>query len=229
MAKAKLILLHGALGSKKQFEPLKDLLKNEFDLYDLNFEGHGGKPFQHPYSIDAFTNNLKTFVEEEKLSHVDIFGYSMGGYVALNFSFKNPSWLGKIITLGTKFDWSPEAAEKEIKMLNPEKIEEKVPGFAEKLRKEHAPLDWKEVVRNTASMMREMGAGAKLEMGDFEKIATQVSLGLGENDKMVSLEETRSLAEKLPNGKIVRLKDVPHPIEKVDPQILATFIREQLH
>ena len=40
--KEKLILLHGALGSKNQFRPLMERLKEYFDMYTMNFEGHGG-------------------------------------------------------------------------------------------------------------------------------------------------------------------------------------------
>ena len=54
----------------------------------------------------------------------------MGGYVALQLANKHPKYVQKIITLGTKFAWDKETAAKEVKMLNPEKIEEKIPAFA---------------------------------------------------------------------------------------------------
>jgi len=39
----KIILLHGALGSSKNFESLVTLLQNNFEVHTLTFEGHGGK------------------------------------------------------------------------------------------------------------------------------------------------------------------------------------------
>lgn len=36
-----LVLLHGALGSEKQMEPLKSWLSDKFECYSFSFEGHG--------------------------------------------------------------------------------------------------------------------------------------------------------------------------------------------
>ncbi|MFT5858565.1 MAG: pimeloyl-ACP methyl ester carboxylesterase [Flavobacteriaceae bacterium] len=77
----------------------------------------------------------------------------MGGYVALSLAHQNPKLVNKIVTLGTKFDWNPSSTAKEVKLLNPSVISEKIPQFATHLEKEHAPLDWNKVVENTAKMM----------------------------------------------------------------------------
>ncbi len=37
-----LLLLHGALGAKSQFDKLADLLCTTYIVHALNFEGHGG-------------------------------------------------------------------------------------------------------------------------------------------------------------------------------------------
>ncbi len=81
----------------------------------------------------------------------------MGGYVGLNLAKEYPELVGRIVTLGTKFAWTKEVAEKEIKMLNPEKIAEKIPAFADRLKSIHTNNNWKEVVRKTARMMYGLG------------------------------------------------------------------------
>ena len=123
----------------------------------MNFEGHGGRPSDRPYSIDAFSENLVSFIHEKELNQANIFGYSMGGYVALKTAQTRPDLINKIFTLGTKFNWSPESAAKEVKMLNPDKIEEKVPAFAKALQERHSPGDWKVVLRKTSEMMIDLG------------------------------------------------------------------------
>ncbi|NRA47992.1 MAG: alpha/beta hydrolase, partial [Phaeodactylibacter sp.] len=128
MEKLPLLLLHGALGSKAQFSALKAKLNIDFEVFDFDFQGHGGRTVESPFTMDLFTDNVLSFLDDNDLGKVHIFGYSMGGYVTLNTALKLPGRISKITTLGTKFDWSLESAEKEIKMLNPEKVEEKVPG-----------------------------------------------------------------------------------------------------
>ena len=224
--KQSLILLHGAVGSKNQFEKLESLLLNTFNVHSFNFEGHGGRMASEKYSMDLFSQNLLQFMDENSLEKSHIFGYSMGGYVALVFAKEHPERINRIMTLGTKFDWTPESAEKETKMLNPEKIEAKVPRFAKMLEERHQPLDWKNVLNQTAQMMLDLGNGKAFTSNQFATIQNEVFITIGENDNMVTFEEGEAIANVLSNGTIKKIEGFPHPIEKVDFQKLAELIIE---
>lgn len=222
--KEKLLLLHGALGSKKQFNSLIKELEISFDVYTMNFEGHGGVESFNDFSIGLFTKNVIKYLEELGIDNINIFGYSMGGYVALQTALNIPKKINKIITLGTKFNWDIESAQREVKMLDPIKIEEKVPRFAKKLQQEHHPEDWKKVMKKTAVMIINMAKGNTLNDSDFKKIDQPVIIGIGDLDSMVSYEESKYIYKILPNAKLVRLEGVEHPIEKIDLEQLANFI-----
>lgn len=224
MLKPNIILTHGALGSSRYFAQLKKVLSEHFQVFDLDFDGHGNKPMTNPFSIDLFTTNLCHFITENGLEKSPIFGYSMGGYVALNAALKHPNLIGDIVTLGTKFDWTPEGAQKEVSMLNPVKIEEKVPHFAASLKALHAPNDWKKVMLETAQLMLDLGDGKGLKMSDYGAIIQNVTIGIGSKDKMVTIDESKSTANLLPNGMLTILEDVPHPIEMVDLEVLSAYI-----
>lgn len=225
--KKKILLLHGALGSEKQFTSIITSLADEFEVHRMNFEGHGGSGSDKAFSIQLFSNNVINYLNNHSIENINIFGYSMGGYVALYVARHFPEKINSVITLGTKFSWDLVSAQKEIKMLNPEKIEEKVPQFAKKLKVEHSPMDWKINMRKTAQMMLGMAEGAKLQDADFKVIHHQVTLGLGTMDKMVSLEETQYVSDLLAHSKIVQLDNVKHPIEQVDPDMIIEFIKQQ--
>ena len=223
--KQNLLLLHGALGSKKQFSTLKERLNESFEVYAINFEGHGGTTSQNEFSIQLFTKNVLDYLQSNSIDATTIFGYSMGGYVALATALKNPEKVKKIVTLGTKFQWDLESAAKETKMLNPIKIEEKVPAFAEKLKLEHHPQDWKEVMHKTAQMMIHMAEGAKLSDSDFKKINQSVVIGIGSLDHMVSYEESKYVSELIPNSELIHLEGVKHPIDTIGTDELIQYIR----
>lgn len=227
--KKPLLLLHGALGSKNQLEPLKNQLASHFEVYPLNFEGHGGDTSESQYSIELFTQNVLDFIETEKLGEVNIFGYSMGGYVALNLASQHPQVISQIITLGTKFDWTPESAAREAKMLNPDVIEEKVPHFANKLSETHKPADWKSLVLRTAEMMKKLGDRPAVNPEKLQQISHKVIIGIGDKDQMVSLEESTLAASHLPNGTLHVFEGFPHPIEKVDLDVLNSFLISKLN
>ncbi|MCF8245428.1 MAG: alpha/beta fold hydrolase [Saprospiraceae bacterium] len=220
-----LLLLHGALGSETQMEPLAELLQNDVEVFTLNFSGHGGAPFAAAFGIETFTAEVLDFLNENGLEMVDIYGYSMGGYVALNLAQLHPGRVGKIITLATKFDWTPESAERESKMLDPNKIEAKIPAFADLLQMRHAPNDWKVLLGKTAEMMLELGQQPVLTPAILSKIHHPALICLGDSDQMVSLGETSPAAAALPKGQFELLVQTPHPIEKVNLDTLVLAIR----
>lgn len=228
MPKVNLILLHGALGSSRYFEPYVKELSVNFDVHLLNFEGHGGAPTNSPFSVDLFAENLVAYLEGKGLKNVYIFGYSMGGYVALKVARTHPNLIAKIVTLGTKFNWNPTIAAKEIRMLSPELVQEKIPKFAANLEALHAPHDWKIVMAKTALVMHLLGDGHGLNATDYESILQEVIIGVGEFDKMVTVEESNEVASALPNGRLEVLEKVVHPIEMIPKEYVLHFIHKHL-
>jgi esterase/lipase len=219
-----IILLHGAIGAADQLEPLaRELTNAGFKTYTLNFSGHGQTPFQEQFGISQFANELRSFIEENKLEKPEVFGYSMGGYVALYLAAMQPELLGSIVTLGTKLDWSPAIAEKEIKMLDPKTIQEKVPKFAEALQNRHGE-NWQLLLQRTANMMLDLGSNNLLNKNTYAKIKNKVAIGLADNDNMVSIEETDNAASKIVGCLRFNLSNTKHPIETVNVTYLADLI-----
>jgi len=219
-----ILLLHGAIGSKKQLDPLASYLKKSFDVHAINFDGHGGETMTEAFSIKRFSENVLAYLETNQMKEVAIFGYSMGGYVALYLAKLHPEKISKIFTLATKFSWTPEIAQQEIKMLDADKIVAKIPAFANELQLRHMPNDWKTVLQKTSEMMVALGNENPLKREDFKDIKIPVSLNVGDKDMMVSVEETRKVYENLPNAVFNILPDMQHPIEKVNIQKLAISI-----
>lgn len=211
-----MLLLHGAIGSSAQLIPLANKLSEKFKVHTLDFSGHGGREIpSEDFSIKLFANDVLEWMDKNSIQTTDIFGYSMGGYVALYLARHFPEKVGRIDTLATKFNWTPEGARQEAAMLDPEKITEKLPAFAETLSKRHSPSDWKTILIKTAKMMVEMGERNVLTGEDFKKINHNVLISVGESDKMVSISETTHISLLLKNGNLKILPNTKHPIESV--------------
>lgn len=219
-----LLLLHGAIGAKEQFNDLAQKLESKFTVHTMNFSGHGGAVMPDSFSIKGFAKDVAEYLAAKNIQTIKIFGYSMGGYVALYLAKEHPQLIDGIFTLATKFDWSPEIAAKETKMLDAEKIAEKVPAFANVLEKRHYPNDWKTVMSETAKMMVEMGNNNPLSIEDFSNIKIPVRISIGDKDAMVTLEETIAIYRQLPNATLTVFPNTQHPIEKVDVEELATAL-----
>ena len=111
-------------------------------------------------------------------------------------------------------------------MLNPAVIELKVPRFAAYLKATHRPNDWKEVLAKTAAMMTDLGNHPPLTPTVFASIAHQTLIGIGDQDNMVSLEESSRVAGQLANGHLHVLAGFQHPIAKNDMDQLAQLITD---
>ena len=221
-----LLLLHGALGSKEQFDMLSEKLSGSYKVHALSFSGHGRRAsHHHAFNIQNFTHEVLDWMNENYIQTIDIFGYSMGGYVALWLARFYPDRVGKIFTLGTKLKWNDEEAEKEIKMLNPEKVELKVPAFAQQLAERHGEHEWKSVMSKTALLLKDLGH-THLSDQDFIKITQPVLLGLGALDNMVTFEETDYVQHLIKHASLKHYENLEHPIEKVPVNLLVSEIEK---
>lgn len=222
MEKEPLLLLHGAIGSSAQFSALAGYLQKDRPVYHPDFNGHGGKPFLiNGFSIPGFAAEVIDLMTKENIREASIFGYSMGGYVGMYLAKHFPEKIRSVMTLGTKFNWDENIADKESKMLDPVIIESKVPAFAAELNKRHAPGDWKELLVKTANLLKAMGKENPVKEEDYALIRQPVCIMLGDRDKMAGLDETVDVYRKLANAQLSVLPNTPHPIEKTDPERLA--------
>lgn len=224
-----LLLLHGAIGASVQLKKLAEALADSYEVYTMDFTGHGGQPIPEEHlSIELFANDVLRFMVEHNIGKTSIFGYSMGGYVGMYLARHQPDKVEKLVTLATKYHWNEEIAGKEIQMLNADKIVQKLPAFAESLRKMHEPADWKQLLAKTAQMMVDMGADNPLTLDDYPLVTVPTMVLLGDRDKMVSLDETLAVYKSLPGAQMGMLPNTSHPIDQVDAGILSFMIRNFL-
>ncbi|MFT3826188.1 MAG: alpha/beta fold hydrolase [Chitinophagaceae bacterium] len=217
-----LLLLHGALGTGDDLNKLQVALEDSFIVHVFHFSGHGGLPLpKEKFSIDLFVQDVLNYLKKEQLETVNIFGYSMGGYVGMYLARHAARRVEKLATLGTKFNWDEEIAAKETSMMNPVLISQKVPVFAQQLQQKHSLQNWEEVLGKTAAMLNMMGSKNPLQADDYALVQQPVLLLSGDRDKMVSAAETISIYKQLPDASVGILPSTPHLLDQVDTELLA--------
>jgi pimeloyl-ACP methyl ester carboxylesterase len=176
------------------------------------------------FSIKAFAHQVLQWLKEHNIKRTNIFGYSMGGYVAMYLAAHHPDVVEKLVTLGTKYEWNETIAAKEAGMLDPEAIERKIPKFAVQLHQRHQPADWKIVLQKTAAMLLDIGKNPPLTAEVLARISAPVLLLIGDRDKMVTLEETVNVFRLLTSGQLGVMPSTQHPIETVDVEQLSSLM-----
>lgn len=226
--KPQLLLLHGALGAASQFIQLKERLAVNFEIAIIDFSGHGQNDvYSGDFNINLFCFDILEYLAYSNIPAVYIFGYSMGGFVALNFALQHPDKVKGIITLATKFNWTKEIAEKEAGFLVPEKIKQKVPAFANHLQQLHGNK-WESLVQQTSNLLLSLGLNNPLTTFQLKQIKCKVLIALGDADKMVSLSETETAQLAISNSTLLLLHSTPHPWEQVNPVLITNVIDDFL-
>ena len=225
-----LILLHGALGSKDQFQSLVHVLEDTFQVHTFNLPGHGGQPLPDTsFSIELFSEQVAIYIQDMNIEKANVFGYSMGGYIAMYLAKQLPNTINKVVTLATKFHWDEKTASKEVKLLDGKTIQEKVPAFAAQLQHRHAPVNWLTLLDKTTELLLNLGKNNTLQLEDYTSISTPCLVLLGDRDKMVTLDETLAVYKQLPNAQLGVLPGTPHIFEQVNLSLLAYMIKRFLN
>lgn len=223
--KTPILFLHGALATESQFDSLRKSLPNDLQLLALTFSGHGGKMFPaNGLSFEAFTQDILNFLNENKIEKVNLFGFSMGGYAAYYFAHKYPNRVNRIFSVNVKFKWDPISTAKETGWLDPDKMMEKIPGFANNLMMQHGMNLWKQVLRSTSDMMNELSKGILLSDDDLSKIDCPIRIGIGDRDQTSSIAETINVFKQFKNASLWVIPDTNHPFERMNEERLKLEI-----
>lgn len=230
MAAQSLILLHGALGSSREWDQLKTMLPSEMQVFSPDFPGHAGNPMpEAELSLGSLCSFLADYIENHIPSGpVVVIGHSLGGYVALKTALDGNSRIAGIVTLGTKLFWSPEIARRESGMLQHKLLLEKVPKYAAALSLLHGEDHWISLLDQISALLHELGMTNPLSPDKAAMLSIPVRVMLGDSDQMVSLEETLHFQKALGNSGLSILPNTPHPLTRANPSRLAFEVQDFL-
>jgi pimeloyl-ACP methyl ester carboxylesterase len=105
-----LVLLHGAFG----FADAYPALARDRQLIAVELQGHGHTAdIDRPLSFEQMADDVAALLKQLKIEQADIFGYSMGGTVALAIAIRHPQVVRKVAINGSLYGKLEEAFEPE--------------------------------------------------------------------------------------------------------------------
>lgn len=220
-----LLLLHGALGTRDQWGLLREVLP-VIRTRVVEFSGHGEQAMpDEGLGMEIFLRNIRDALQEAGWSDAHFFGYSMGGYAALLFASRFPDRVRSVVTLGTKLKWDREGLDRELRMLDPQKMKEKVPHFAMQLLTQHGADRWEGLVSATARLITGLHEQPPLTRESMERITCPAMLCVGDKDRTAVPEHTLEAARYMPRGSTLVLPNTQHPFDQVDLNVLLPHLR----
>ena len=96
-----LVILHGLLGSSRNWTTTGKLLTRTFEVFALDVRGHGDSPFAPPpagdYSYAALAGDVAAWLDARGVRRPVLLGHSLGGKIAMRLAVDDPARLRALV------------------------------------------------------------------------------------------------------------------------------------
>lgn len=94
-----LVVLHGLLGSSRNWQGAGSDLGNCFHVHCLDLRNHGKSPHAFPHSYDAMMEDVLGWLDERGIGRCHLLGHSMGGKLAMKIACDRPERVGGLVVV----------------------------------------------------------------------------------------------------------------------------------
>jgi len=98
--KRNVILVHGAGGDHTHW-PAELRRLPDTNVCALDLPGHGRSDGQGRTSVADYADSVHLFAQALRLERASVVGHSMGGAIAQTLALRQPSWLDRVVLVGT--------------------------------------------------------------------------------------------------------------------------------
>ena len=92
-----LVILHGLFGSLDNWQSLAKQFGVYFTVYVIDQRNHGKSPHFDEHTYKDMANDLKDFLDQQKIEKTYLLGHSMGGKTVMQFSIQDPQYVKKMV------------------------------------------------------------------------------------------------------------------------------------
>ena len=105
--KPPLAILHGLLGSSRNWGGAAKLLASGWHVLALDMRNHGASPHAREHTIEAMASDVVETLDALGLSRTAVIGHSMGGKVAMRVAIDAPDRVERLVIVDTAPTESP--------------------------------------------------------------------------------------------------------------------------
>jgi pimeloyl-ACP methyl ester carboxylesterase len=187
-----LLVLHGAYMTVEAMGSLVPDLAETRRVISVELQGHGrtADVADRPITYEGMADDVAALLRHLGIDEADVFGFSMGGGVALQLAIRHPDSVRRLVVVSASYasdGMQPEMHEM-IPTITPEMFAgspieaayrevapkpEDFPVLVEKLKElDMTPFDW------GAENVREIGAPTMIVVGDSDAVSLEHAVGM---------------------------------------------------
>jgi esterase len=102
-----LVLLHGLLGSSRNWLSAGRALAEDFHTLAVDLRNHGQSPHTEEHNYPLMTDDLLRWLDGRELDKIHLIGHSMGGKAAMHLACRHPDRVSSLVVV----DIAPRAKE----------------------------------------------------------------------------------------------------------------------
>lgn len=221
-----LLLLHGAAGCTRfETAPLMRRLESAFHLVGVDLSGHGSSAFpaSEPLSLDLFAEDVRTVMNDLDLNSAHVFGFSLGGGVALRLAYQSPDRVDRLGLLQTNVNWTEAQAQAMRKRLDPDVIRERSTDRANEIEAHHEHSA--RLLRQLRAFVDTLSTASRAMTDTLSDISAPTLVGAVDQDPLFDLDSTRLLHRQLPGSRLAILPGTHHSLTRAPLSLLAPLLR----
>ena len=199
-----LLLLHGNSQSIYAFTKQIPELSKRYKVIAVDTRGQGKSTDEsaEPLTYNKFADDMKQLLDSLHISKTNILGWSDGGNTGLIMAIKYPSYVNKLAITGAVLFPTTDA------------VDSKILKSIRQERDRVSSTDQQSVKKKR--LMTLLLDEPHITVESLKQIKAPTLVMAGEKD-MVKEKHTRTIADNIPNSKLLIFKDATHyaPVEKV--------------
>ncbi len=209
-----LVLLHGNGEDSGYFVHQLAYFSRHRRVLAVDTRGHGKSPRgSAPFTIRQFAQDLEAFLDERGIKQADLLGFSDGANIALTFAIRCPERVRRLILNGANLD--PKGVRPAVQI--PIELGYRL---AKLFAKRSAGA------RRNAEMLGLMVNDPMIAVEELKKVSMPTLVIAGTRD-MIREDHTRTIAQALPDARLVRLPG-DHFIANKEPEAFDRAVEEFL-
>ncbi len=241
-ALAKIVFLHGLLGSSRNWRSVCKSLSEDRHTFALDLRNHGKSFHAADVSILAMADDLLRWLDEMSLESVALCGHSLGGKVAMRFASDHPERIDKLVVVDiAPRDYPPEhhvptldaMLALDVGKLSSRKdaaeaLSADVPNWAFRqflltnLEQENSEFVWKPNLRSLRNSIGELSANPLDETDRYDGPTLFVR---GGKSGYVRSEHFSSIKRHFPESRIAVLPEAGHDVHVEDREGFVQALR----
>ncbi len=225
--KPPLVLLHGAAGcTQMELEPMAHRLSKYYKVYALDFAAHGRSDAfaDEPFAPALFIDNVRALFDHFQLSSANLFGFSLGGFIALSYAFNHPARVRKLAVHATHIFWDPALVETMLTRVDHENIRKVSPELVRYLGQMHGDDNWVSLFDRTKDYTENI-INFRKQYEDVKRVDTHTLVSAVDEDDLFSVDSPVQLHTTLQHSNLAIIPGKRHAPQNVNLELMIPLLR----